>query len=96
LIFLKRQRLTGSSGIPGGGRKDVFSLDSSRRKAGCRARNLSPWQRPIVLTAGNEPKLAELFARAELERGSCAVSATFAASMDWVSSGENLGLRGTL
>jgi len=49
----------------------------------------------LLLTAGNEPKLAELFARAELGRGSCAVSATFAASMDWVTSAENLGLRGT-
>jgi hypothetical protein len=50
----------------------------------------------MLLTAGNEPRLAELFARAELERGSCAASATSVASMDWVSSAENLGLRGTL
>jgi hypothetical protein len=50
----------------------------------------------MLLTAGNEPKLAELFARAELKRGSYAASATSAASMDWVSSAENLGLRGTL
>ena len=48
------------------------------------------------LTAGNEPNLAELFARAELKRGSCAASPTSAASVDWVSSAENLGLRGTL
>ncbi len=31
--------------------------------------------RLILLTAGNDPKLAELFARAELKRGSCAASA---------------------
>jgi hypothetical protein len=32
--------------------------------------------RLILLSAGNEPKLAELFARAELRRGSCVASAT--------------------
>jgi hypothetical protein len=47
----------------------------------------------ILLTAGNEPKLAELFARAELKRGSCAASGPAA---DWVSSAENPLLRGTL
>jgi len=52
--------------------------------------------RLILPTAGNEPKLVELFARAELKRGSHAASATSAASMDWVTSAENLGLRGTL
>jgi len=52
--------------------------------------------RRILLSAGNEPKLAELFARAELKRGSCAASATSAASVDRVSGVENLGLRGTL
>ena len=31
--------------------------------------------RLILLTAGNDPKLAELFARAELKRGSCAPTA---------------------
>ena len=44
--------------------------------------------RPILLTAGNEPILAELFARAEFKRGSCAASATSAASGDWVSGAE--------
>ncbi len=52
--------------------------------------------RLILLTAGNEPKLAELFARAELKHGSCAASATSAASVDWVTSAENPRLRGTL
>jgi len=49
--------------------------------------------RLILLTAGNDPKLAELFARAELRRGSCAASATPA---DWVSGAENPRLRGAL
>src|SRR5665213_1208587 len=40
--------------------------------------------RLMLLTAGNEPKLAELFARAELGRGSCATSAPSATSVDWV------------
>jgi hypothetical protein len=52
--------------------------------------------RLILPIAGNEPELAELFARAELKRGSCAASATSPASIYWVTSAENLGLRGTL
>jgi hypothetical protein len=51
--------------------------------------------RLMLLTAGNDPKLAELFARAELKRGSCAASATSAASADWVTGAENPRLRGT-
>ena len=51
--------------------------------------------RLVLSTAGNDPKLAELFARAELKRGSCAASATPAASADWVTGAEDLRLRGT-
>jgi hypothetical protein len=51
--------------------------------------------RLTLLTAGNDPKLAELFARAELKRGSCTASATSAASADWVTGAENPRLRGT-
>jgi hypothetical protein len=51
--------------------------------------------RLMLLTAGNDPKLAELFARAELKRGSCAASATSADSADWVTGAENPRLRGT-
>ena len=47
--------------------------------------------RLILLTAGNDPELAELFAHAELKRGSCAASA---ASADWVTGAENPRLRG--
>jgi hypothetical protein len=48
-----------------------------------------------LLAARNDPKLVELFARAELKRGSCAASATSAASADWVTGAENPKLRGT-
>jgi hypothetical protein len=49
--------------------------------------------RLILLTAGKDPKLAELFARAELKRGSCTAASS---SADWVISAENPRLRGTL
>ena len=52
--------------------------------------------RLILLTAGNEPKLAELFARAELKRGRCAVATASATSADWVTGLENPRLRGSL
>jgi hypothetical protein len=52
--------------------------------------------RPILLTAGNEPKLAELFARAELKRGNCAASAPSTPPADWVTGAENPRLRGTI
>ncbi|MDB5579005.1 MAG: hypothetical protein JWR80_4181, partial [Bradyrhizobium sp.] len=51
--------------------------------------------RLVLLTAGNDAKLAELFARAELKRGSCA-SATSAVSADWVTAAQNPLLRGRL
>jgi hypothetical protein len=51
--------------------------------------------RLTLLTAGNDEKLAELFARAELRRGSCTGSAAAAASADWVTGAENPLLRGT-
>jgi hypothetical protein len=47
--------------------------------------------RLMLLTAGNEPKLAEYFARAELRRGSCAP-----APADWITGAENPRLRGVL
>ena len=50
----------------------------------------------ILLTAGNDPKLAELFARAELKRGSCAPAATSATSTDWFTGAENPRLHGAL
>jgi hypothetical protein len=52
--------------------------------------------RLILLTAGNDPKLAELFARAELKRGSCAASVPSTTPCDWVTGAENPRLRGTI
>jgi hypothetical protein len=52
--------------------------------------------RLMLLTAGNEAKLAELFARAELKRVGCAAAAAPVVSADWVISAENPRLRGTL
>jgi hypothetical protein len=52
--------------------------------------------RLILLTAANDPKLAELFARAELKRGSCAAAGGAALSADWVTGAQNPRLRGSL
>jgi hypothetical protein len=52
--------------------------------------------RLILLTSGNEPKLAELFAHAELRRGSCATTAPPSTSVDWVTGAQNPSLRGSL
>jgi hypothetical protein len=60
------------------------ALPARRAAIGCIPSRL------ILLTAGNDPKLAELFARAELKRGSCAASA------DWVTAVENPRLRSTI
>jgi hypothetical protein len=51
--------------------------------------------RLTLLASGNEPKLAELFARAELKRGSCGGAVASAASEDWTTGVENPLLRGT-
>jgi hypothetical protein len=66
------------------------ALPARRAAIGCLLSRL------ILLTAGNDPKLAELFAHAELKRGSCTASATPATSADWVTGAENPRLRGTL
>jgi hypothetical protein len=50
--------------------------------------------RLTLLASGNDPKFAELFARAELNRTSCA--AATAISADWVTGIENPRLRGPL
>jgi hypothetical protein len=64
------------------------TLPARRAAIGCMLDRL------ILLTSGNEPKLAELFARAELKRGSCAASAASVTSADWVTGAENPRLRG--
>jgi hypothetical protein len=52
--------------------------------------------RLVLLTSGNDPKLAELFARAELKRANCSPAPGPAISADWVVGAENPLLRGTL
>ena len=66
------------------------ALPARRAAVGCMLNRL------ILLTAGNDPKLAELFARAELRRGDCGTATTAATSADWVTSAENPLLRGRL
>jgi hypothetical protein len=65
-------------------------LPAQRAAVGCMLNRL------MLLTAGNEPKLAELFARAELRRADCAAASPAAPSPDWVTSAGNPFLRGTL
>ena len=48
--------------------------------------------RLMLLKAGNDPKLAEFFAHAELRRESCAAAPP--AASDWVTSADRPGLRG--
>jgi hypothetical protein len=62
---------------------------SARRAAiGCMLNRL------ILLTAGNDTKLAELFARAELRRSDCAASAAPALTADWLTGASDPRLRG--
>jgi hypothetical protein len=62
------------------------TLPARRAAVGCMLNRLT------LLSAGNEPKLAELFAHAELRRGGCGP----AASASWVTDAENPKLRGAL
>jgi hypothetical protein len=66
------------------------TLPARRAAVGCILNRLT------LLTAGNDPKLAELFARAELRRGSCALGTTAATTANWVTENENPQLRGAL
>jgi hypothetical protein len=52
--------------------------------------------RLTLLSAGNDPKLAELFARAGLNRRNCGTAGGFAPSGDWVTQADNPRLRGAL
>ncbi len=65
------------------------TLPARRTAIGCMLDRLT------LLTSGNEPRLAELFARAELKRSGCGDAAT-ATSADWVTGAENPRLRGGL
>jgi len=66
------------------------TLPARRAAIGCILNRL------ILLTSGNEPKLAELFAHAELKRGTCTSATLPATSADWVTGPENPRLRGAL
>ena len=50
--------------------------------------------RLVLLSAGNDPKIAELFAHAELKRHTC--NTTTSASTNWIASGDAPQLRGGL
>jgi hypothetical protein len=53
--------------------------------------------RLTLLTSGNDPKVAELFARAELKRGFCGNNGpATAANADWVAGQGEPALRGRL
>jgi len=52
--------------------------------------------RLTLLASGNDPRLAEFFARAELRRGSCTNPALPADSVDWVTRADSPRLRGAL
>jgi hypothetical protein len=63
------------------------STPARRAAVGCLLNRLT------LLASGNDPKLAEFFARAELRRGTCAASVPSAQSADWVTRTENPRLR---
>jgi len=66
------------------------NVPARRAAIGCTLNRL------VLLTSGNEPKLAELFAHAELRRGSCVAAALPATAVDWVTGMHNPRLRGAL
>jgi hypothetical protein len=66
------------------------SLSAQRAAIGCMLNRLT------LLTAGNDPQLAEMFAHAELRRTDCAPSGPPALSSDWVMGSENPRMRGPL
>jgi hypothetical protein len=64
------------------------NLPARRAAIGCMLNRL------MLLTAGNDAKLAELFAHAELRRSDCAATSVPALSADWVTGADNPRLRG--
>ena len=64
------------------------TLAARRAAIGCILNRLT------LLTAGNDPKLAELFAQAELKRGTCTVPLGSADAAGWVTDAQNPLLRG--
>jgi hypothetical protein len=66
------------------------TLPARRAAIGCMLNRL------VLLAAGNDARLGELFARAELKRGDCAQGASASRSADWVTGAQNPQLRGGL
>ncbi len=64
------------------------SLAAQKAFLGCTLNRL------ILLSAGNDPRMAELFARAELRRDTCNTTTTTATN--WIASGDAPPLRGRL
>ncbi|MCR6733755.1 MAG: hypothetical protein NVV83_06535 [Afipia sp.] len=64
------------------------SLAAQRAFLGCTLNRLT------LLSAGNDPKMAELFARAELKRDTC--NTTTAAATNWIAAADTPPLRGRL
>jgi hypothetical protein len=67
--------------------------------------NSTPMRRAVIgcllnrltlLVSGNDPKLAEFFAQAELRRGSCSSPTLSAEAADWVTRADSPRLRGGL
>jgi hypothetical protein len=65
------------------------SLPARRAAIGCLLNRL------MLLTAGDDAKLAELFAHAELRRSDCGATSAPALSADWVTGADNPRLRGS-
>ena len=65
-------------------------LPARRTAIGCMLNRL------ILLTAGNDAKLSELFAHAEVRRSDCPTSGATTLSADWVTGTDNPRLRGAL
>jgi hypothetical protein len=66
------------------------SISMRRAAVGCLLDRLT------LLASGNDPRLAELFARAELKRGACTNPSLSAESVDWVTRADGPRLRGAL
>jgi hypothetical protein len=66
------------------------SIPARRAAVGCL------FDRLTLLASGNDPKLAEFFARAELRRGSCTSPALSGDAADWLTRADSPRLRGAL
>jgi hypothetical protein len=69
---------------------DGDNLPARRAAISCMLNRLT------LVSAGNDPRLTELFARAELRRSDCAASAQPALSADWLTGADKPRLRGAL